>query len=179
MSNIDCRWATFAAIGGIDDIEDHKAKLAGLPPVDSVNLWDYIRGAAATSPRTSVIIGDGNGGVGGALIATENGQIWKRLEGLITMAGWTGPECPNATFKTPPGAKCSPFCLFRLDVDPNEYTDLANSTDSSATKMATQLKTLMTDAVKTGFRPNRGPSDPASCLAAVKKWSGYWGPWVE
>ena len=43
----------------------------------------------------------------------------------ISTAGWTGPVCPNATFKAPSHGSCSPFCLFRLDTDPGEHDDLA------------------------------------------------------
>jgi len=179
LSTIWDWWATFAAIGGINDIEDHKAKAAGLPPIDSINLWDYISGEVSSSPRTSVIIGDGDGEVGGAVLATPDGQIWKRLEGSISAAGWTGPQCPNATYHTPGTAACRPYCLFRLDSDPYEYHDLMNSTDGAATASAVQLKKLMTTAAASGFHPNRGGQDPASCIAAVKKWNNFWGPWVE
>ena len=33
-------------------------------------------------------------------------------------------------------------------------------------------------ARKTGFRPDRGPQDPNSCLTAMGRWGQFWGPWV-
>lgn len=173
------RWATFAAIGGIDDIEDHTAKAAGLPPIDSINLWGYISGTEATSPRTHVIIGDGNGGVGGIVAATATGEIWKCLQGLLNMAGWTSQISPNATFKTPGSAWCKPFCLYQIDTDPSEYVDLVNSTNSTVAAIGAKLRQRMKTAAATGFRPSRGSQDNASCIAAVNEWNGYWGPWVR
>ena len=31
----------------------------------------------------------------------------------------------------------------------------------------------------TFFAPDRGEKDPAACEAAVKKYGGYWGPFVD
>ena len=43
--------------------------------------------------------------------------------GVPPQAGWTGPECPNETYKTPATGHCTPFCLFKLDSDPNEHRE--------------------------------------------------------
>jgi hypothetical protein len=38
-----CRYGTFAHLAGVDPT-DHRAAAAGLPPVDSLNLWPYVSG---------------------------------------------------------------------------------------------------------------------------------------
>ena len=49
-------YATFAAVANVDST-DHRAALAGLPPVDGVSMWDYWSGNTASSPRKSLAIG--------------------------------------------------------------------------------------------------------------------------
>ena len=50
-------YATYAFLAGVDPT-DHAAAAAGLPPHDSLNLWPWLSGENATSPRTEVVIGD-------------------------------------------------------------------------------------------------------------------------
>merc|ERR1712070_1370464 len=50
-------YATYAALAGVDPT-DHKATAAKLPPIDSYDLWPLLSGAAHTSPRTELAIGD-------------------------------------------------------------------------------------------------------------------------
>jgi hypothetical protein len=39
--------------------------------------------------------------------------LWKLLvDDEILFDGWTGPECPNATFVSPGVGRCEPFCLY-------------------------------------------------------------------
>jgi len=46
-------YSTFAYIAGVDPT-DHRAALANLPPIDSINIWPYLTGQMATSPRTEI-----------------------------------------------------------------------------------------------------------------------------
>lgn len=71
--------------------------------------------------------------------------------------------------------KCGDGCLFRLDVDPSEYVDLAVNETSTLNELAA----LRADAVKTVFQPKRGTSDAASCVKAITEHGGFWGPWVD
>lgn len=169
-------WATFAAIGGISDITDHAAAEAKLPPIDSLNLWPYLSGKTAVSPRNQVLLGTGDGAVNG-VIWSNGTTIWKRLEGVMKMDGWTGPQCPNATFKTPGNGKCDPFCLFQLNTDPSEFKNLVNK--SSLAGLADTLKAKIVAGAATGFHPDRGGQDVQSCLTAMERYNGWWGPWVD
>lgn len=108
-------------LAGVDP-EDDRAKLAGLPPHDSHNLWPLLSGANLTSPRTELAIGDNFGKVGAsssALIgasvpggsgATHVGgllgyivgghsvaRLYKLVTGTLTQNAWSGPEFPNAS----------------------------------------------------------------------------------
>ena len=52
---MDDRYATFAAVAGVDPT-DHRAQLAGLPPVDGISMWDYWSGKTSRSPRKSCVV---------------------------------------------------------------------------------------------------------------------------
>ena len=49
-------YATFAALAGAD-VTDRRAAAAGLPPVDSIDLWPYLAGKVHMSPRRQIEIG--------------------------------------------------------------------------------------------------------------------------
>ena len=171
-------YATFASgIAGLTDIEDKAALEAGVPPLDSLNLWPYITGRARTSPRTEVAVGTGNGEVDG-LIKELDGGLYKILLGPQSCDGWTGPQCPNASYRTPPTGKCAP-CFFRLDTDPTEHNDLANSTEPAAVAAAAALTKRVNELEETSWAPDRGTQDPVSCLTAMGKYAGFWGPWIS
>ena len=48
-----------AHLAGVDDITDHKAIASGLPPVDSLNVWDLVIGTNKTSPRETILVNQG------------------------------------------------------------------------------------------------------------------------
>ena len=149
-SCIPPRYTTFAFLGGIDDVTDQAAAEAGLPPVDGKNLWPYLAGEVDTSPRTDVLLGTGSTEING-IVAEEtyvsasgrSVKLWKRLEGGISQAGWTGPECPNATYRTPRAGHCNPFCLFDLSTDPTEVS-LRQQDNTVANTCLTHARTLTT-----------------------------------
>lgn len=80
-------YATFAALAGADPT-DNAAAAAGLPPIDSLNMWPLLSGENASAPRTEVVIGET-----GAL--TKNGDGQALVGGLIDAEGYKlvlGPE---------------------------------------------------------------------------------------
>jgi len=102
---------TFAYLAGADPT-DHAAAAAGLPPVDSINLWPYLSGETATSPRKRIPIGSTTceGGftegcinqwgwgnvktiVQGLIEDRGSEGIWKFMTGANPMNGWQGPLC--------------------------------------------------------------------------------------
>ena len=151
-------------------------------------------------------MGTGNGDVNAMIVDYSNPNlntttnstasgIWKRVEGDISADGWTGPQCPNSSYVTPGSGNCQPFCLYNLTADPTEHHDLAKehriTTEQQSQQkeeeaqefdgpsaIAADLQQRLTAAKKSGFSPDRGPEDPNSCVAAVQRWNGFWGPWV-
>lgn len=69
-----CRYATFCALAGVDPT-DTRAAAAGLPPIDSLNLWPLISGANPTSPRSEVVLGWSGTG----LLEESYVQVWVSL----------------------------------------------------------------------------------------------------
>jgi arylsulfatase I/J len=87
-------YATFCALAGVD-AHDERAQAAGLPPIDSVDLWPLISGDNTTSPRTVIPLGSPPGNFDGTpSIAPITGLIkgqWKILIGNVAQAYWCVP----------------------------------------------------------------------------------------
>jgi hypothetical protein len=93
-------YATFCALAGVDPT-DARAAAAGLPPIDGVNQWPSISGAATTGPRTEVPVGStaGEAGLAGAtgrdadtvVQAIVTAEGWKLMVGQTGQNIWTGP----------------------------------------------------------------------------------------
>ena len=141
LEGLTCVWdiyATFAHLAGADPT-DHSAAAAGLPPIDSINLWPYLSGQSAISPRSIVPIGSttceggfkegcinqwGWGDVKTIVqaIIQDRGKegLWKLMVGANPMNGWQGPRYPNATSKSQVGASsssCMATMLSRLTLN--------------------------------------------------------------
>lgn len=168
-------YATYCALANVDPT-DHKAHAAGLPPIDSHNLWPLLSGQATASPRTELAIGDG-GQVGGLIRADG----FKILLGNLAQSGWTGPVFPNTTSHWDPdesketcGNTAATGCLFDVRADPGEHENLAGSKQDVWRTMMQRLLEINA----TFFAPDRGHKDPAACQMALSRYSGFWGPFV-
>ena len=107
--------------------DDERARRAGLPPVDSIDQWNYLSGRVSDPPRSSVHISE---------TALIQGRL-KLLTGNVKSACWGGPVYPNATTAANPtyGSYHSPCnttlrcgqsgCLFDVVEDFEERIDLA------------------------------------------------------
>ena len=121
--------ATYAFLAGVDPT-DHAAAAAGLPPIDSANLWPLLSQGSdlhTAPPRSEVVIGettalspngDGRTLVGGLLqqegphgggeVATGGQKLYKLLLGApdrkftIDQYVRTGPSWPNASSRLVP-----------------------------------------------------------------------------
>ena len=163
--------ATLCGLAGVDPA-DAKAAAAGLPPIDSLDLWPLITGANSTSPRTEVPIAEST------LIAWP----MKLLTGLQWWSGYAGSVYPNASS---PGASpniwhdCGAGCLFNLSVDAREENDVAAAHPTIVAAMTARLA----DLVK-GFYSNDDVGvdicPPGTllcgCYAAVHIHGGALGP---
>ena len=160
-------YGTFCGLAGVDPT-DEKAAKAKLPPVDSHDMWPLISGQTDVSPRTDVPANN----------YTLISGNYKLLIGDVRMAGWTGPQYPNLT--NPAGGftiveHCGDGCLYDIMKDPEER-------DNLATKMPDVLKSMQEkydSYMKTYFNPDRGGVAPEACEAALNKYKGFWGPFLD
>jgi arylsulfatase I/J len=171
-------WATLTALAGVSD-DDPVAAAAGLPPPDGLNMWPLLTGATETSPRSEVPLSPQS------LISWP----WKLQLGLQEFSSWTGQTYPNASSTDAAinyvidcgdgSGPSSPGCLFNMEEDPTEHTDLAAVNPDIVSAMATRLSSLVP-----GFFSNNDtgvdvcPSGTllCGCWAAQHVWGGFFGP---
>ena len=176
---------TFAALAGATDpTTDARAAAKGLPPVDSLDMWQMVSGANSTSPRVELpLSGSGNGTSlkGTALIVTcpassacpaSKGRF-KLVRGTMSNGAWPGVTTPNGTDATA-SVDCGHGCLFDLDADPTEHFDLA----AHKTTLVQHMRHLAAAYDETVYQsPGSAKADPAAKVAARTKYGGFWGPW--
>ena len=168
IAHITDIYATAAALAGADPT-DHRAAAAGLPPIDSLNLWPYWSGDAPASPRDTVHHDPG---------ALTVGDL-KLLTGDVPGDCWTGPRYPNGTVDPACNSTRScgaTGCLYNVTADPTEHVDLADDPAYASAK-ASLLATLG-KANLTLYTPHRGKQSKEACVQAIEKHNGYWGPFV-
>lgn len=138
-----------------------RARAAGLPPFDSIDLWPFLSGANATAPRSEIPISS---------FALLSGD-WKYLTGQVRMAavhrggraadrsrrsttlppplqiadaGYESPVFPNASSPaSQPGnvkVDCKNGCLFNLGDDPYEAEDVGAKFPAVKARLAARLQ---------------------------------------
>jgi len=183
-------YATYADLAHVRSIEDKKAAVAGLPPVDSLSCWGMISDASNVC-RTEVPIGDTSAKAfdadGQALIGALIQGEYKILVGAenkgfqIDQDVTTGPLFPNKTevlFANFDPKVCNrdPFdqgCLYNVFDDPTESINLA----STMPDLFNQLLARLDEIQLTVYSPDRGRKSPRACEAASKR-GYYWGPFL-
>ena len=169
-------------MAGIDKT-DTRAMAAGLPPVDSLDLWPMLSGANTTSPRTEIILGmpfidsgESKGSPYTGVQALIRSDGYKLIIGTTHQNIWTGPQYPNASTKwADSGADCSAGCLFNVFTDATEHDDVAAANQDIVRSMRGRISELNS----TMYRPDRGKSSKLACDAALGKWRGFWGPFLD
>lgn len=181
-------YATFLTLVGVDPT-DIRASEAGLPPIDSLDVWDLITGANTTSPRFEWPItpfGEeaGTRALHGGDAAYMAEGRYKLLVGNVSQSGWCGEIHPNLTQPWNSFADvedCSvrvdagkekTGCLFDVLNDPEERHDLA----LEMPEKAREIYEKMLKVEKRWFDPDRGVPDPRACEVANK--TGFWGPFL-
>eukprot|EP01084_Bolivina_argentea_P020976 38962_1 len=112
---------------GIDP-EDKRAKAAGLPPIDSINMWDYLMsdGSNQSSPRYEFMLTHYTGILQGDYKLIFNNQ---------GPAFWTTLDYPNGTHGEPQTINCGSDknggCLFNIKLDPTEHNDIVNKSENA------------------------------------------------
>lgn len=199
-------YATFAGLAGIASIEEASPSVEStqesLPepwgclehspctfPVDGVDQWGYwIQGSrSSTSPRTELLLGTMGGG------ALLQGNL-KLVLGTQQPDWWYGPHSPNCTNGTglhAPDTNCAAGCLFDIDRDPGEHTNLRASQGQQYERLLARFHALApwarpaVNAIFTTPRESNvaeGEAEGAASSAAVcdamrMRWGGHYGPW--
>ena len=157
-------YATFCGLAGVDPT-DELAASAGLPEIDSLDMWLLISGENSTSPRTDIPISYN------ALISGD----YKILTGTVPLAVWTEEDYPNGNTVSLVDEYCtSEGCLYNIKDDPEELINLA----SNETSVLTSMRSKLQDYQATRFNPDRGSIAPEACEAALGEYEGFWGPFV-
>jgi arylsulfatase I/J len=175
--------ATLCALGGGSPAfcaADARAAAAGVPGVDSLDLWPLITAANTTSPRTAFA----------ASPATFVSGQWKLLLGDVGGASWTGSTWPNAsspdhdisTYTAHCGAR---GCLYDVDGDPTEQVDVAASNPQVVARLVVELagaaRTFWANNESGVCAHNKSLSIKSECAcdAARAVWGGFLGPYGE
>lgn len=157
-------YATLSGLAGVDPT-DQLAASAGLPGIDSLDMWPLISGQTSTSPRTDIPISSNT------LISGD----YKILTGTVSQAGWTEVVHPNSNSVSLPDQSCGKKgCLYNIKDDPEERSDLASTIPAVLRSMRQKLQGYQA----TRFNPDRGSVSDAACDAALGKYQGFWGPFV-
>jgi arylsulfatase I/J len=167
-------YRTLGNLVGVD-AHDARAAAAGLPPVDSLDVWPLVSGASPTSPRTEIPVSPN------VLISFP----WKLLRGPQDWSGRTSQVYPNATSVLPSASPnqwefCGAGCLFDIVSDPEEYHDVAAANPALVANLSARL-----DFLRTSFFSNNDtgvdacpPGTPlCGCWAAIHTWGGFFGPY--
>ena len=173
------RYSTFCALAGVDPT-DHAAAAAGLPPIDSLDMWPLLSGANGTSPRTEVLVSSS------CLVTAK----WKVLTGRIAGASWPGEHYPNMTTETDQSwlsqyeQDCGKTgCLYDVSEskgDKTEHVDQASQQPQVLQAMLARLDTLSLGIWKRNMSDPLGTRDCLNCKSiAEEKYGGFYGPFCE
>jgi len=164
-------YATFAFLAGVNPTDKMAAK-AGLPPIDSQNLWPLLTGRNTTSPRDTVLVTK-------SLLVHKQ---WKYARGNMIEASWGGPHYPNGTtvksgnwvdtYTTTCGQNTS-GCLYNVVDDVTEQTDVA-----AANPEVVSMMSAMMDEIGQTIYSVPHTNDPKCTQQAYEKCSGFYCPWL-
>ena len=157
---------------------DPVAAAAGLPQPDGLNMWPYLSGANASSPREYMIMGksagtnaEGNATVQGVLRADG----YKLLLGKLANNWYTGPVYPNSSVYPTGGYDCKEGCLFNVFTDPTEHDDVA----AAHPEIVAALTRVAEAQTATAYNPDRGVDDGEACKKAFAVHDGFYGPFID
>ena len=166
---------------------------AKLPPIDSLNLWPWLSGNHPDSPRTVLRLSSNHNP---CTLGTDPERAiyqgilvppYKLLLGPLLYPVWTSAVYPNSSGPPVPlysFLQCGdpqgllfPLgdgCLFDLDQDPTEHTNLAAALPLVVQRLQEQMLNN-----SFFYNPNRGlPQEKLLCEAVASEWDGHLGPFV-
>jgi len=202
-------WTTFAGLAGYNvsdwmmdprsrDEERHGRSIpTRVKRVDSLDMWGYINGSKAVSPRTTLVTSavksEEKGFIGGIIDGRYKLIIGQQIDASVPTA--TTPDERDALPWTPPYESKKPYfmpldcgegCLFDLKDDPKELIDLRYSIRYKWVLAKMQKK--MKEAMEGAFQAHTiGGEDATPAREAARKRTttsgeeaeNFWGPWQE
>eukprot|EP01043_Picozoa_sp_COSAG02_P046062 COSAG02_NODE_4276_length_5559_cov_9.468132_3_plen_246_part_00 len=173
----------------------------GVPALDTLDMWDYMTGLTAQSPRTEVPLSTVNwhGYNNLNLSLNESAAVIVGQHKLVVgsqgyLGFWMGPLYPNAS--TPCGSKrvgkghtalcgagCGTGCVFNIYKDPGEHHDLSKNLPQVKEMLLARLQHMREDAYQTdGDHTPLNVSDIAwtrpLATAAKDASGGFWSPFA-
>eukprot|EP00039_Didymoeca_costata_P023730 m.8049 g.8049 ORF g.8049 m.8049 type:complete len:532 (+) comp3827_c0_seq1:92-1687(+) len=192
-------FATICSFVGIQCDTDEKAKSAGLPPMDSIDMSKVILNGEKGN-RTEMLLATPSLIWGNTVTAPDKPRAsewsyqynsagalimnnYKLLVGIVQNDVWTSMYTPNTSVPPKDGngwmevhRNCTTGCLFDIIKDPYEYEDLALRPEYKQ-----QLQTILAryNTLAEGvYDPDRGEPDVAAC-AAYNNYGGFVGPFLN
>lgn len=166
-------YATYSHLAGVDPA-DKIGEAAGVPPIDSINVWPLISGASFSSPRTELFVSSD------CLIQDE----WKLLIGRQQGASWSGHTYPNKSSvnNTIDGYRlnCKPACLYNVGPhgDWTEHTDVASANPERVKAMLARLRELDKSIWNNKTTPYKAACQDKTDVFRTR-YFGFYGPWCE
>lgn len=182
FSGVEDYYSTFCALAGVDPF-DKQAEAAGLPPVDSVDIWPLITGQNLTSPHEEIVLGiptvSSHDSIGDPYLnvqAVIQKDGWKLVVGQTHQNIWTSPHYPNKTTNWANDAMdCSAGCLYNVFDDPTEHNEVSKSNPAKVSELLARIQFYNS----TVFKPNRGNDTGLGCKVQLDKWKGFVGPFLN
>ena len=168
MHNADW-YPTLATLAGASPEDPPAPGVTGVPGVDGYDMWPYIIGAVAASPRSEVVL---DSTASGGIISGD----MKLVLGVQRFSFWQAAVYPNRTGPADsPPLNCGQGCLFNVTADPSEYHDLAAARPADVAR----LRARFDARTATAYHPPHHPQDAAACSANAAKLDGYLGPYYS
>jgi len=171
-------YATLCGLAGVDPT-DTLASASGLPPIDSLNMWPFLSGEAA-SPRTTIPVSRE------CLIQGD----WKLIVGTpasndyeVRSDYWQGSRFLSNTSKHRPQHDCKKGCLFNVAEDRTEQRNVYVENPMRVAQMLAKLEHLKKSYFENDdFFKNDCPAGTerrhCACWMADNKHGGFLGPFA-
>ena len=200
MAHVLDWYTTFALLAGADPGAD-AARTAHLAPVESLDLWPWLSGKVAKSPRNEIVYDHRmNTSLPGADLRAYPGYAfgalrvgkWKLVVGPTRQADWYGHFTPNGTASRIGAYACSSkpnkcwtnttdgghpggcYCLYDVVSDKTEHHDVS----AEEPEALSQLLARWSELSKEYHPPPNPPVQMNAYCANVARHRGFVAPWL-
>jgi len=186
-------YATLCDLAGVNPFDARAAK-AGLPAVDSINMWPLLSGSTQVSPRNEIplsVDGPGFHQKPGKSADTVSALIvgdYKLLGGIYVGTFRQAPQwptkdscCHSSCFLKPSffqrcGTASKPKCLYNIRQDPEETVNLFEAEPALVRNMTSRLEALRQSL----FFPQLHDKKNSTAYSIWQsRYRGWVGPWKD